>query len=118
MRVHELKTEPKYFMKIEDGSKSFELRKNDRDFRLNDILHLREHQGSYTGNEIIAQVTYILTDPNYVKRDHAAMAIEVLAIESHNDFERYCRLCKHNTVFNPKCGNCAAEDFKNFEERD
>lgn len=42
MRVHELKTWPEPYAATVSGAKTFEIRKDDRGFRVNDILRLRE----------------------------------------------------------------------------
>jgi hypothetical protein len=63
MSVHELKTWPVYFTQVWDGSKTFELRHNDRDYANGDRLKLREWkpvEEVYTGRLIIADVTSIL----------------------------------------------------------
>jgi hypothetical protein len=39
---HYLKTETQYWQAVEKGEKKFELRKNDRDYRVGDYLHLEE----------------------------------------------------------------------------
>ncbi len=68
--VHELKIWPEYFEGIITGVKKFEYRLNDRDYRVGDILHLREYlkeTGTYSGREIMVFVTYILKiENNYV----------------------------------------------------
>jgi hypothetical protein len=61
--IHDLKTWPVYFAAIDDGSKPFEVRMNDRNFQVGDTLRLREYSlGSkvYTGREISRIVTYVL----------------------------------------------------------
>lgn len=39
---HELKIWPQYYARVADGSKTFELRNNDRAFQRGDIVKLRE----------------------------------------------------------------------------
>lgn len=36
--IHELKTLPEYFELVRKGIKNFEVRKNDRDFKVGDML--------------------------------------------------------------------------------
>lgn len=63
MATHELKSWPDYFEPILTGSKAFELRLNDRDFRVGDTLKLREYddrKAVYTGREIKKKVTFLL----------------------------------------------------------
>jgi uncharacterized protein DUF3850 len=60
--THELKTWPEYFQFVFEESKRFELRKNNRDYRLGDTLHLREwnpETEQYTGREVFKRITYI-----------------------------------------------------------
>lgn len=60
---HYLKSWPEFFAPVFEGKKNFELRKDDRHFRVGDILHLREWEpntASYSGREIIKKVTFIL----------------------------------------------------------
>lgn len=60
---HELKTWESYFYALADCSKNFEIRRDDRGFRVGDTLWLRETEygsGAYTGREARRTVTYIL----------------------------------------------------------
>lgn len=41
MKKHNLKILPQYFEAVINGCKNFEIRKNDRFFKLNDILFLK-----------------------------------------------------------------------------
>ncbi len=62
MTIHKLKTWTEYYKAIESGEKTFELRVNDRDFKLDDILILQEWNEDigFTGKELQKKVSYIL----------------------------------------------------------
>lgn len=62
MKVHELKVLKKYAHHLITRDKTFEIRKNDRDFRVGDILHLKEiddESKEYTGFEMFLKVIYM-----------------------------------------------------------
>jgi len=66
-KTHQLKIWPEYFNAILKKEKTFEIRKNDRNFQVGDILKLREYDPRtelYTGSWICVKVTYILTKQN------------------------------------------------------
>lgn len=75
--IHELKTLPKYFDSVMVRKKNFEVRKNDRNFRVGDILALNEWTSDkgYTGRSIVVAVEYILSDSEYVKEGYVIMGI-------------------------------------------
>lgn len=62
---HEIKCHPKYFTRLCDGSKPFEIRENDRDYQVGDRLIIKEFDpevgwpdhGSY--GTVVADITYI-----------------------------------------------------------
>lgn len=63
MSTHELKTWPEFFEAVQSGEKSFEVRKNDRNFSVGDTLWLREYlpdDRRFTGRSISRTVTYVL----------------------------------------------------------
>ncbi len=59
---HYLKTETEYYQDIEEGLKKFELRKNDRDFKIGDFLILEETVNTIkTGRKMFQfEIKYIL----------------------------------------------------------
>lgn len=62
MKKHNLKILPQYFEAVINGCKNFEIRKNDRFFKLNDILFLKEYnpiEKKYTGCTAKCKVIYI-----------------------------------------------------------
>ena len=61
--IHELKTWQPYFEQVKSGLKTFELRENDRDFKIGDELLLKEYSAShdeFTGNFCHRRVDFIL----------------------------------------------------------
>lgn len=80
-KTHELKTLPVYFDAVKRGDKTFEVRKNDRDFQTGDVLILKEYDpamvrprppgamaplpvvpGDFTGREVTVVASYVLHD--------------------------------------------------------
>lgn len=61
-KIHELKTLPQYFNEVFNGNKTFELRKDDRNYNVGDTLKLREFDGAYTGRQCSRIISYILKD--------------------------------------------------------
>lgn len=43
MKIHELKILPEYYHAVRTYKKTFEIRKNDRDFKVGDILYLKKY---------------------------------------------------------------------------
>ena len=61
--IHELKTWPLHWTAIFNGEKTFELRKNDRDFKKYDKLLLKEYDPlhhKYSGRILHRRIVYIL----------------------------------------------------------
>lgn len=68
VKQHDLKCWPSPFEAVWEGKKRFEWRMNDRDYRVGDLLRLREWSPiseQYTGREVVAGVTYMLTAPDF-----------------------------------------------------
>ncbi len=66
--THRLKTDAECFIAILQGIKRFEFRKNDRDFKVGDILYLVEwnkEMQAETGDCIYMQVQFIIHGPDY-----------------------------------------------------
>lgn len=65
--VHEIKILPEYFEAVDEDYKHFELRKNDRDYQVGDIVAMEEWDGEkYTGKFTSRKIEYILRDcPQY-----------------------------------------------------
>lgn len=85
--LHELKISPEYFDAVAQGVKPFEVRKNDRDFKVGDVLCLCEgdkdndrivtgtHYSGYSGRKTRKVITYILDAPDYVKEGYVILGL-------------------------------------------
>jgi Domain of unknown function (DUF3850) len=62
---HKVKSWPQFFEQILSGEKAHELRRNDRNFRVGDLLRLQEYdpkENRYTGRELRVKITYITSE--------------------------------------------------------
>jgi len=79
MQVHELKTINPFFEDVWNGLKDFEVRKNDRNFKVGDRLKLVEH-GNYKRSiprYIIKDVKYILNGGQYgISSDYVILGLK------------------------------------------
>ncbi len=73
-QIHDLKILPEYYDAVDKGVKTYELRFDDRDFAVGDMLILREFTGTeYTGREVCATVTHILQNCGFGLDDNYAI---------------------------------------------
>lgn len=78
-RIHDLKILPIFYGPVVRGEKPFELRKNDRDYRVGDRLKLREfcpEKQEYTGSHVMMEVTYVLENEVYLQKGIVALGIK------------------------------------------
>ena len=62
-----------------EGNKPFEIRKNDRDFQVGDVLILKEWDNiKYSGREIGAVVRYVLIDFIGLQEGYVALGLQIL----------------------------------------
>ena len=93
MKIHKLKLNAKYYEDSERGIKTFEIRKNDRDYKIGDVLELREYiedmrgLGYYTGNVHWKIITYILDDDLYLAPGYVCLGISPIAEPEQEDAE-------------------------------
>lgn len=60
MAKHILKIESKYFKEVVNGNKTFEIRKNDRDFKQGDEVLLSEYKNGICTEQVeIATIGYV-----------------------------------------------------------
>lgn len=83
---HDLKCWPPFFDEVERGTKPFELRKHDRDFKVGDTLLLREFVPStgYTGRDCRRFISYMLAGP-WLAEGYVALGLTIEAEEEADD---------------------------------
>ncbi|GHU95838.1 hypothetical protein FACS1894208_09400 [Clostridia bacterium] len=77
--IHNLKILPKFFEPVRSGAKPFEVRKNDRDYKVGDTVKLWEYDPdtqAYSGLVINAKITYILPGGDYgIHADYCVLGL-------------------------------------------
>jgi hypothetical protein len=95
-RYHELKLHPDPFGAVEDQTKTFEYRKDDRGFKVGDTLILREYHPlmAYTGRYLLRKVTYILADGFAVPAGYCVMSVRPLTQDEEADHAAGVKSCQ------------------------
>ena len=94
MKLHELKILHKYLIDVSLGIKTFELRKNDRDYQVGDLIHFIDiREDNITPNKCLVEpyidentlyrITYVLKDVEKygLDKDYCILAIKKLDIK-------------------------------------
>jgi len=95
MKLHELKILSQYKASIDAGQKTFELRKNDRDYKVGDLIHFTVIESKHEDYQEVAwrftrhpylddiyAITYVLKDvPQYgLDKDYCILGIKKLEV--------------------------------------
>jgi len=86
MKTHQLKTVNPYFQDVWDKRKSFEVRFNDRDFKVRERIILLEYDyktGIYSARAIVGKIIYILNTPIYCKKGYVIIQLSELKNYKH-----------------------------------
>ena len=94
MELHEIKIKHKYLVQVDCGNKTFELRKNDRDYQVGDLIHfidIKDEDKEFNtwgvepaiDKDALYKITYVLKDvPEYgLDKDYCILGIKKLKIE-------------------------------------
>lgn len=84
--IHQKKIKTEYFNQILDGTKPYEVRINDCNYRLEDYIGLNEinENGKETGRFVLVRVINILEDPEYTKENYIIMTIAPCTITTQS----------------------------------
>ncbi|GHU42254.1 hypothetical protein FACS1894111_05890 [Clostridia bacterium] len=96
--IHALKIKPKFFEAAVSGKKTFEVRRNDRNFREGSFIALNEYDNEimdgitneserYTGRSALFRISYILDNTEYCKEGYVVLGIKPCFIESERSGE-------------------------------
>ena len=120
MSSHELKTWSGYYNLVVSGAKTFEVRRDDRGFKIGDILRLKEYMPSetkYTGRHTDVEVTYILTGGQFgIERGYVVMGFRILHIYDVNNKSADSKYSlgdgrDKNSSLQKSCDICIKYDF-------
>ena len=80
--IHELKTWSEFMIDVATGKKPFEVRKNDRNYTVEDTLLLRawdKERNQYTGYYIDAEITYVLHGGQFgIEEGYVVLGIKII----------------------------------------
>ena len=94
--MHSVKCSPNYFTALQNGNKTFEVRRKDRPYQIGDLIAVNEFadfdyeygsdemrekfsrisdNGRYSGECLLFKITYILDDTKYCKSDTVILGL-------------------------------------------
>lgn len=84
MKIHELKVKKPFYDDLFFQRKNFEVRKNDREFKVGDILHLKEYPNEDPRKKygLLREVIYILEGGQYgLDSEYVVMGLKKVEIQ-------------------------------------
>ena len=80
MTEHKLKIKSEHFSDVINKTKTAEIRYNDRNYQVGDILILNEidENGIFTGNKCVVTVTHILDNNQYLQAGYVMLSFHML----------------------------------------
>lgn len=87
--MHELKISPSNFSDVASSRMSFQIRKDDRNYKIDDYIYLREYdEDTYTGRSLPARITHLLSEAEGLQKGYVLLNIKVKGLIIHEG-ERY-----------------------------
>ena len=82
METHRLKIKSEHYINVINGTKTAEIRYNDRNYQVGDILILNEidENGIFTGNKCVVTVTHILDNNQFVQTGYVILSFHLRSI--------------------------------------
>ena len=77
IQYHTINISPEQYQTIENGITYFQTKKNNKIFKINDILLLNEYaEEKYTGRQMIAEISNIYDTPELNKANYIVMDLD------------------------------------------
>ena len=82
MNEYKLKIKSEHYVDVINGTKTAEIRYNDRNYQVGDILILNEidENGIFTGNKCVVTVTHILDNNQFVQTGYVILSFHLRSI--------------------------------------
>lgn len=114
MNTHNLKIWPEFYKEVIEGRKKAEVRVNDRNFQVGDILVLKEYEFTtdyLTGNMVTVSVTHILDLYNLLPLEEKILVLSIEIVKIHTDRTQKieCLICKDRVLFD-KLRKCTTQN--------
>ena len=79
METHRLKIKSEHYINVINGTKTAEIRYNDRNYQVGDILILNEidENGNFTGKNCAVIVTHVLDDNQYLQNGYVMLSFRM-----------------------------------------
>ena len=79
MVEHKLKIKSEHYINVINGTKTAEIRYNDRNYQVDDILILNEidENGVFTGKNCVVIVTHVLNNNQYLQTGYVMLSFHI-----------------------------------------
>lgn len=88
--THEVKIQSCYYRDVVKGNKRFELRKNDRGYKVGDLMLLCEYDdsGKATGSAALCQIVYVLQGCGFgLDPDYCILGFRLMTVNFVRDYD-------------------------------
>ena len=76
---HQIKISPKFFKDVCSGIKQFELRFNDRQYKVGDLVQMMEFEkDEYSGLFVIVEITYMIENYNGLSIGYCIFGFKII----------------------------------------
>ena len=77
--IHVLKCWPKYFEELFSGKKTFDIRRNDRDYKVGEFLDIKEWcptTEKFSGRSVFFKISHTTAEPKWVQKGYIGLSLK------------------------------------------